>query len=70
MPVKTEEYSEDDPGTGLYVLLKFTFPKKYPEEIPLLEIEEEDNLQEEGVKQQFLDYMKEQVRDMLTDRTV
>ena len=61
MPVKTEEYSDEEPNSGLYVLLKFTFPKKYPDEIPILEIEEEDNLEEEGVKQEFMDFMKGQV---------
>ena len=43
IPVKTEDFDEEERnGEGLWVLLKFTFPDKYPDEAPEVEIEEEE----------------------------
>lgn len=63
MPVKTDEYDEEDgdPNNGLYALLKFTLTPKYPEEAPEIEVEECDNLDGE-VKGQLIAHLKEQVR--------
>ena len=46
IPVKTEDYDEEEGGgEGRWVLLKFTFPAKYPDEVPEMEIEEEENVE-------------------------
>ena len=48
IPVKTDDYDEEDGGgEGMWVLLKFTFPKNYPDEAPEMEIEEEENMDED-----------------------
>jgi len=48
IPVKTEDYDEEEgDGEGMWVLLKFTFPKNYPDEAPEMEIEEEENMDED-----------------------
>lgn len=61
MPVKTETYDpEDDDPDGLYVLLKFTFTEKYPDEAPDMEIEESENI-EDDVLDEFQAFMKSQV---------
>lgn len=50
MPIKTDEYDPDsDKPSGLSVLLKISHTPKYPEEIPLLDIEESDNMSDEDL---------------------
>ena len=53
--MKTDDFNDEDRGiclqNGLWVLLKFTFTPTYPEEVPLVEIEEEENMEEEMVHQ-------------------
>lgn len=45
IPVKTEDFDEESGGgEGRWVLLKFTFPNKYPDEAPGVEVEEEENV--------------------------
>ena len=61
--MKSEAYDNDeDDDEGLMVLLKFTYTDKYPEEKPLLEFEETDNV-DEDVLEEFMQYLDEQVRD-------
>ena len=63
MPVKTEGYDPDDGDSeGLYVLLKFTYTAKYPEEAAVLEIEESDEAGEDGVVEELLEHLGQQVR--------
>ena len=65
IPVKSEAYDNDeDDDEGLMVLLKFTYTDKYPEEKPLLEFEETDNV-DEDVLEEFMQYLDEQVRDII-----
>jgi hypothetical protein len=52
MPVKTDAYDPDsDEPSGLSVLLKITHTPKYPEEVPVLEVEESDNLTDEDLEE-------------------
>ena len=60
MPIKTEEYEEDSPTSGLYVLIKFGFTAKYPDEAPVFELEEADNLTGE-VRAEFEAFLKSQM---------
>merc|ERR1711963_430930 len=40
IPVKTEEYDDEESDEGMMTLLKFTLPDTYPEVIPQIDIEE------------------------------
>ena len=62
MPVKTEGYDLDDGDSeGLYVLLKFSYTEKYPEEAAVLEIEESDEAGEDGIVEELLEHLGQQV---------
>eukprot|EP00088_Acartia_fossae_P000999 TRINITY_DN1036_c0_g1_i4.p1 TRINITY_DN1036_c0_g1~~TRINITY_DN1036_c0_g1_i4.p1 ORF type:complete len:239 (+),score=82.21 TRINITY_DN1036_c0_g1_i4:54-770(+) len=61
IPVKTEDYNEDE-GEGRLVLFKFTFTEKYPSEEPLLEVEESENIDDE-----HLEELNTYLHDMLTE---
>ncbi|TRY76300.1 hypothetical protein TCAL_07319 [Tigriopus californicus] len=66
MPIKTDEYDPDVDESGLFVLLKFSFTPKYPEEAPKIEIEEQsDNLSLDGTDTKFLAHLNEQVEENL-----
>ena len=63
MPVKTEGYDPDDGDCeGLYVLLKFSYTEKYPEEAAVLEIEESDEAGEDGIVEELLEHLGQQVK--------
>ena len=65
LPVKTEGYDldndEDGDTEGLYVLLKFSYTAKYPEEAAVLEIEESDEAGEDGIVDELLEHLGQQV---------
>ena len=65
LPVKTEGYDldndEDGDTEGLYVLLKFSYTAKYPEEAAVLEIEESDEAGEDGIVDKLLEHLGQQV---------
>ena len=64
MPVKTEGYdldNDDGDSEGLYVLLKFSYTEKYPEEAAVLEIEESDEAGEDGIVEELLEHLGQQV---------
>jgi len=59
IPVKTDDYDEESGGNeGRWVLLKFTFPPKYPDEIPEMEFEEEENI-DDDMKDEMMERLKE-----------
>lgn len=65
VPVKTENYDPDaDEETGLYVLLRFRFTPKYPDEAPEIEIEDEENMERSHVAA-LKKYLEEQVEENL-----
>lgn len=63
IPVKTDDYDEDE-DTGRFVLLKFTFTRKYPSEAPLVEFEESINIDDEHLDE-LLDHLKELIEENL-----
>ncbi|XP_023334173.1 RWD domain-containing protein 1 [Eurytemora carolleeae] len=63
IPVKTEEYNEDE-GEGRYVLLKFTFTPKYPSEAPLVEFEETENIDDVHLDE-LHKHLEEQIEENL-----
>ncbi|CAB4056328.1 RWD domain-containing protein 1 [Lepeophtheirus salmonis] len=63
LPVKTVDYDEDL-GVGRYVLLKFTHTPKYPDELPLLEVEESENLTDE-LLEEMINFVKSQMEENL-----
>ena len=70
LPVKTEGYEldndDDDGEEGLYVLLKFSYTEKYPEEAAVLEIEESDEAGEDGIVEELLEHLGQQVYSYLS----
>ena len=69
MPVKTEGYdldNDDGDSEGLYVLLKFSYTEKYPEEAAVLEIEESDEAGEDGIVEELLEHLGQQVYSYLS----
>jgi len=66
MPIKTEDYSEDE-EEGVFFLLKMSLTAKYPEELPVLEIVDESavNLDENDLRAPLMDHLKEQMEENL-----
>ncbi|VVD03493.1 RWD domain-containing protein 1 [Leptidea sinapis] len=62
IPIKSETY---DDGDGLACQLIFTYTPKYPEEVPLIEISNEENFGEIVDKNELLKLLNEQGRDNL-----
>ena len=60
MPIKTEGFEEDSED-GLFILLKVTYTAKYPEELPLLELEECVNIDEYDLRSHLMEHLTEQV---------
>ena len=56
IPVKTEEYDDEESDEGMMTLLKFTFPDTYPEVIPQIDIEESDGI-DDHVLEEFKEAM-------------
>lgn len=63
IPIKTEEY-EPDSENGLSCDLVVTYTSKYPEESPIIEIENPENF-EEDYETNLLDYLDEQIKENL-----
>nr|CAH7729713.1 unnamed protein product [Callosobruchus chinensis] len=63
IPIKSEEY---EPGSedGLACNLVITYTPKYPEEAPIVEIEDAENF-EEGYEAKLLEYIDEQIKENL-----
>ena len=60
MPIKTDGFEEENED-GLFILLKVTYTEKYPEELPLLELEECVNIDEYDLRSALMDHLTEQV---------
>ena len=60
MPIKTEDYDEEDEA-GLYVLIKITYTPKYPEELPILELEDCVNIDEYDLRDELTTHLTQQV---------
>lgn len=63
IPIKTEEY-DAELQSGLFCNLIFTYTAKYPEEAPLIEIEDPENF-EENYESELLAFLDEQVKENL-----
>lgn len=59
IPIKSEEY-EPDSSNGLSCNLIFTYTSKYPDEAPVIEIEEAENF-EANYELELLNHLQEQV---------
>lgn len=60
MPVKTEDYDEEDEA-GLYALIKITYTPKYPEELPILELEDCVNIDQYNLRDELTTHLTQQV---------
>ena len=60
MPIKTEGFEEESED-GLFILLKVTYTAKYPEELPLIELEECVNIDEYDLRSHLMEHLTEQV---------
>lgn len=61
MPIKTENFEED--GDGLFAMIKITYTPKYPEEIPLLELEDCVNIDEYNLRNELMDHLTQQMEE-------
>ena len=62
MPIKTEDYDEEDEA-GLYVLIKITYTPKYPEELPILELEDCVNIDEYDLRDELTAHLTQQMEE-------
>lgn len=58
IPIKSEGFDE---GEGLACQLVFTYTAKYPDELPVIEIEDEENFDDLVDKDELLSHLTEQV---------
>ncbi|CAG9856824.1 unnamed protein product [Phyllotreta striolata] len=63
IPIKTEEF-ELDSGNGISCELVVTYTPKYPEEKPIIELQDIENLNNE-YEEQLLEYLNEQITENL-----
>jgi hypothetical protein len=64
IPIKSEEFDPEVENTGLACDLVFTYTPKYPEESPIIEIENAENFEDE-CETELLSYLREQVEENL-----
>ncbi|RZC36011.1 RWD domain-containing protein 1 [Asbolus verrucosus] len=64
IPIKSEEYDPEVENTGLACDLIFTYTPKYPEEAPIIDIENCENF-EDQYESDLLSYLREQVQENL-----
>ncbi|XP_028164726.1 RWD domain-containing protein 1 [Ostrinia furnacalis] len=57
IPIKSEGY---DDGEGLACNLIFTYTAKYPEELPIIELDNEDNFDDSVHKNELLEHLTQQ----------
>ncbi|XP_049869807.1 RWD domain-containing protein 1 [Pectinophora gossypiella] len=62
IPIKSEGFDE---GDGLACQLVFTYTAKYPDEIPVIEIENEENFDDIVDKEELLTHLVDQAKDNL-----
>lgn len=62
IPIKSEGF---DDGEGLACQLTFTYTSKYPDEVPVIEIENEENFDNIVDKEELLAHLIEQVHFFL-----
>ncbi|KAL0832600.1 hypothetical protein ABMA28_000798 [Loxostege sticticalis] len=62
IPIKSEEY---DDGEGLACHLVFTYTAKYPDELPVIEIDNEDNFDDAVDKNELLEHLTQQGKENL-----
>ncbi|KAH8311173.1 hypothetical protein KR044_004681 [Drosophila immigrans] len=67
IPIATEEFyaeSSEDSEPGLACKLLFTYTEKYPDEAPLVEIEEAENF-EDSFESQLLEHLRQTIEENL-----
>jgi hypothetical protein len=60
MPIKSEDYEEDGED-GLFTLIKMSYTQKYPDELPILELEDCVNIDEYDLRNDLLEHLTQQV---------
>lgn len=62
IPIKSEGFDE---GEGLACQLVFTYTAKYPDELPIIEIEDDENFDDIVDKDELLSHLTEQVMQLI-----
>lgn len=60
MPIKVEGHNDGGENNGLQALLRFEYTPKYPDEAPIFQIEETENMDDDVVRE-FSDFIQAQV---------
>lgn len=62
MPIKSEDYEEDGED-GLFTLIKMSYTQKYPDELPILELEDCVNIDEYDLRNDLLEHLTQQMEE-------
>ena len=60
IPVKSDNYDEDEEN-GLFAVIKISYTPKYPEQLPILELEDCVNIDEYNLRNELLEHLTQQV---------
>ena len=60
IPVKSDNYDEDEEN-GLFAVIKISYTPEYPEQLPILELEDCVNIDEYNLRNELLEHLTQQV---------
>lgn len=60
IPVKSDNYDEDEEN-GLFAVIKISYTPEYPEQLPILELEDCVNIDEYSLRNELLEHLTQQV---------
>ena len=60
IPVKSNNYDEDEEN-GLFAVIKISYTPEYPEQLPILELEDCVNIDEYNLRNELLEHLTQQV---------
>lgn len=64
IPVKSDNYDEDEEN-GLFAVIKISYTPEYPEQLPILELEDCVNIDEYNLRNELLEHLTQQMEENL-----
>lgn len=64
IPVKSDNYDEDEEN-GLFAVIKISYTPEYPEQLPILELEDCVNIDEYHLRNELLEHLTQQMEENL-----
>uniref|UniRef100_A0A336MZ64 CSON006670 protein n=1 Tax=Culicoides sonorensis TaxID=179676 RepID=A0A336MZ64_CULSO len=65
IPIATEEFNAEEESDGLACKLVFTYTEKYPDEAPLVDIEDTVNFEDEILDERIIEHINEVIQENL-----